>query len=118
MARIFKYPLAVEPRELVMTHEGAQPLSIVVQGDIPHLYFLVDESRPLVPLVVRTVCAGETFNAEGSYYVDSFQIQDWFVGHVFIQSGGVSDPVSDRYAEDFATIHTQTTKSRTDVWTA
>jgi hypothetical protein len=101
--RIFKYPLRVEQRELVMMPEEAQILSVQVQNSIPVLYALVDDSAKLQARIIRTVTTGEEFNLEGRF-IGTFILEGWFVGHVFEQDEGVEDSRSSRFVEDFREI--------------
>jgi hypothetical protein len=101
--RIFKYPLRVEQRELVMMPEEAQILSVQVQNGIPVLYALVDDSAKPQARIIRTVTTGEEFNLEGRF-IGTFILEGWFVGHVFEQDGGIEDSRSSRFAEDFREI--------------
>lgn len=104
--RILNVELPVDQRQLVMLPADSKLLKVVIKGGLPYLYFMGDERLSREPRVFRIVCAGEHFNPEGWDYIDSFQLNDWFVGHLFEQpaSGGARDEIDDRYAEDFAAI--------------
>lgn len=101
MSRVLKTTLEVEARQLLYLPQGAQLLSVVVQTDErPHLYYLADEARPAEQRIIRTVSAGEEFNADSCRYIGTFSIAGWYVGHVFEQFEGHADVRSARYVED------------------
>lgn len=118
MSVIWDWPLQVKPEgEIIMAPRFARWLHIVVKGDIPHLYALVDPNQSLDPYVFRTLCAGQkviTYVYDSKdielpivdelHYIDSFSIGDWFVGHVFLQEPGERISVDERFDGDFAQV--------------
>lgn len=117
MIKIFNYPLLVKQREMLMMPKGAIPLRVVVKGDIPNLYAIVDPEQPFVQRIFRTVCSGEEFTLESKRYIDTFVIGDWFVGHLFELSESFAgktahDPLSSRYADDFKEVGYGTTEAQ------
>lgn len=101
--RIFKYPIKLQSREIVMMPSGAEILSVCVQEEIPVLYAMVAEGNAPEPRIIRTVTTGEIFNDEWCYFVGTIQYgaPKWFVAHIFVQlEMGQNDPVSDRFADD------------------
>jgi hypothetical protein len=106
--RVLNVQLDVDQRELITLPVGARLLKVVIKGGRPHLYFIADELvKGLEHRVFRIVCAGENiFDPTGWDYIDSFQLNDWFVGHLFEQptSGGAPDKIDKRYNQDFIDI--------------
>jgi hypothetical protein len=105
--RVLNVQLPVDQRAILMLPRDAEIMSVVVKGGLPHLYYWANEEEGRFDTrVFRIVCAGEHFNPKGWQFVGSFQLNDWFVGHLFEQpaSGGYQDHIDDRYAEDFTTI--------------
>lgn len=107
MARIFKYPLRVEQREMIQMHEGSTILSLGVENEAPVIYALVpNEKKPLEPRFIRVVTTGDEFNPAGVSFIGSVKLggKPWFVAHVFEQRMGVVDPISPRWTDDFKEI--------------
>jgi hypothetical protein len=102
--RVFKYPLAIEQRELLHLPRDAKIISVVVQNGAPVLYALVDERMPLEQRIIRVVTTGENFGGEDCVFIGTLQIGEWFVAHVFEQTGVSPDVRSTRFAEDFSDI--------------
>lgn len=90
-----------------MLHGEARILSVVVKGGLPHLYYVANEKHAREPRVFRIVCAGEHFSPADWTFIGSFQLNEWFVGHLWEQpaSGGSKDEVDARYADDFVQIN-------------
>ena len=107
-SRVFKYRLLLQHRELIWMPESASILSVAIQDGFPVLYAVVavDDQTKLSPRIIRTVSTGEEFNSNNCFYIGStmYGAPTWFVAHVFEQVGREPDPVSDRYAEDFAQV--------------
>lgn len=105
-ARVFKYPLQLEQREMLMMPVGAKILTVTMQNDMPVLYALVDESYPPCPRIIRTVTTGDEFDPTMSEYIGTIQAgsPSWFVAHVFEQFEGFGETPSTRWAEDFKQI--------------
>ena len=117
MVKIFNYALRVEKREMLMMPKDAIPLRVVVKGDIPNLYAIVNPKEPNEPRIFRTVCSGEEFTLESKRYIDTFTIGDWFVGHLFelfesFAGKTAYDPISSRYADDFKEVGYGTTEAQ------
>lgn len=108
MSKIWDFPLQVKSREMIQMPKKAFMLSVVVKGDIPHLYVCTQDDADLKdigPRIIRTVSAGEDFNQEGCLYIGTFHVGEWYVGHVFEQrEGATNDPVSDRYQADMREV--------------
>lgn len=106
MARIFKYTLLAEQRQLLMMPEGAELLTVKMQDQMPVLYALIpDPEADPVTRIIRFVTTGEVFSDEGLTYIDSFIADGWFVGHVFEQCNGVGcDPLEERFQHDYAEL--------------
>jgi hypothetical protein len=74
---------------LLALPEGAEFLSLQVQGKTPTLWFSVpaevsaDTSPPRIDRAAVVVGTGQPYPAEYEY-LGTFQL-DWFVGHVFMQ---------------------------------
>lgn len=102
MKRIFKYPLTVEPRQLLQIHKDAEILSVQVQmSEFPVLYALVESgTTELETRIIRGVTTGEEFNGDGCWYVGTVILKNWFVWHVWEQFGKEPDPISDRFKDD------------------
>lgn len=114
MSKIFKYPIEVESRQIVMMSEGAQVISVGTQGEIAHdgkpnsqmpvLFALIpDPDAPHEPRVFRTVTTGEVFNHEGLAFIGTTFV-DWYTAHVFEVVGKAPDPIEDRFQEDMEEI--------------
>lgn len=106
--RIFKYDLEVESRQLIQMPKGAKILSVAEQRERPVLFALVDgNEKEFEHRVFRIVTTGEDFNANSQQeFIGTIIIKDWYTAHVFEQtvSGGLPDPVSDRFKEDQAQL--------------
>lgn len=84
--RIFKYPLEVETRQLIVMPKGAKVLSIMEQNETPMLYALIDtDAEGTETRVFRVTTTGEIFNAEDARFVGSVGLKGWYVAHVFEQ---------------------------------
>ena len=105
--RILNVQLPVDQRQMIQLPKGSKILSVIVKGGLPYLYYEADEGAGFEPRVFRIVCSGEWFNPQGWEYVGSFNLSEWFVGHLYEQpaSGGSGDYVDLRYVEDFKTIN-------------
>lgn len=99
--------LPVDQRTILMLPGDARVLSVIVKGGLPHLYYVANEKHAPEPRVFRIVCSGEHFEPGDWIYISSFQLNDWFVGHLFEQpaSGGAPDEIDPRFADDFAEIN-------------
>lgn len=118
VARIFKYPLALKPREMIFMPEGAKMLSVCWQDGMPVLYAQVREGNPLKPRIIRVVTTGEDFNVACCSFIGTIQAGDptWFIAHVYEQWGKVkNDVVSERFADDYAQIQIEMRDNRFEV---
>lgn len=88
MSKIWKYPIRVQSKELIVMPKGAKVLKLVEQGGLPYIYVLVDPDETPVTRVFRTVTSGEQFNSDAVEWVDTAILDGWFVIHLF----EVTDP--------------------------
>lgn len=87
MARIWRFPLQIEQRQLVHVPAGAVFLDVSVGEDSqPCVYALIDPDAQAEPSVVTVVTTGEEFDPDGMTYLGTFKI-DWYVGHVWLGAG-------------------------------
>lgn len=117
MARIFKYQLMAEHRQMFQMHRGSKVLHLAMQYEMPCLWVHVpDEEAPVEPRIFRMVTTGEIFNDEGLEFVGSFQAEDWFVGHVYEQptKNAAPDPISDRFRDDFKQVKNEQAQREED----
>lgn len=101
MAKIWKYPVRLEHREIVMMPKGAKVLCFTEQGGLPYIYAQVDPEQPPVVRVFRVATTGEEFNDEILEYVDSSVFDGWFVAHLFEVVSPGPDPIDPRWEGDY-----------------
>jgi hypothetical protein len=105
--RVFKFPLQVEQRQMIMVPVGTEFVSVVEENQFPMLYGVmeVDEDEQRVEgRIIRGVTTGEVFNAYGCNFIDTVRLGDWFVFHVFEQTKASEDPLEGRFRNDYAQI--------------
>ena len=86
MKTIWKFELKIQDiQEILMPHE-AKILTVQVQGEIPHLWCLVDPDMHKRVYLIKTIGTGHAVdNAFDSKYIGTYQlISGNFVGHVFV----------------------------------
>ena len=59
---IYKYPLKVVPKQLIVIQEDWLPLSLQIQNDIPILWALIDPANPIENREIIMVGTGTSFN--------------------------------------------------------
>lgn len=117
MARIFKYPLEVESRQIIQMPKFAEIISVGTQGEagtkdkpnsqMPVLFALVPFlNQAHVPRIFRTVTTGEIFNHEGLQFIGTTFV-DWYTAHVFEVVTPKPDPIEDRFQSDMTDIRNQ-----------
>lgn len=127
MSVIWDFSLQVKPEgEMIMAPEGATFMShhIVVKGDIPHIYAVVDPGQKMIPYFFHVICAGQKFIVEeyddhhwseihwatALHPVGVFTIGDSFIGNIFVQripeygDGPIRVTVDERYEDDFEQV--------------
>jgi hypothetical protein len=108
MARVFKYVLRVEQREMIFMPEGAQIISLGVENEAPVLYVVIpDEDVPLEQRFIRVVTTGDEFNHKGCAFIGTVKLNDWFVAHVFEQMPAIGDSTNRRWLQDFRQIRNE-----------
>lgn len=117
MARIFKYPLEVESRQIIQMPLGAEVISVGTQGELgkrnepnsqmPVLFALIENpDLPCITRIFRTVTTGEVFNREGLQFIGTTFV-DWYTAHVFEVIENNLDPIEKRYQQDMSDIRNQ-----------
>lgn len=84
MTTIFKYPCRVrDGRFAIQIHDGAQPIAVQMQYNVPHFWALVDTSAPKGPRWFRWYGTGHDVDeSERPIYLGTVQI-DVYVWHLF-----------------------------------
>jgi hypothetical protein len=108
--RIFKYELAVKPKQVIMMPKGAVILSFSRQGPLPFVWASVDENQPREPRAFRLVTTGEVFNEERCVFVGHTQLgggpEPWYEAFLFEIEAAVKaqnpDLVEERFQPDMA----------------
>lgn len=82
---IYKYRLHAFEQQVIAMPSGASPLTVQVQGGVPHLWALVDPSQTAVDLVdIRMYGTGRLFDVAGLNYIATYQLDGGaLVFHVF-----------------------------------
>lgn len=83
MKRIYKYPLAAEDLQTVIMPEGAEILTIQVQGATPCIWALVDIEQPEERRTFRTYGTGHQVVTNGTYRGTYQLLGGDIVFHVF-----------------------------------
>lgn len=117
--RIFKYELAIKPRQVIMMPKGATVLSIDRQGPLPYIWASVDQSQPFEPRVFRVVTTGEVFNEERLMYVGHVKLggkpEPWYEAFVYEVDTTVEqinpDPIEERFQGDLAEARREVTEA-------
>src|SRR5258708_11195470 len=105
-ARIFKWVIEPERRQLLMVPNGTCFISVAAQYD--QLVVWSEVPQPVeghVPRVLIVVTTGDEFEAEGKLYIGSAILGkqgegEWYVSHVYEQCGGHLGPIDHRNDED------------------
>jgi len=82
MKRIFKYPLSVGACA-IQTHAGATLLTVAAQGEIPHVWAIVDDSAPAAVRMIAVYGTGWELPDSLGVYVGTAVTRQGFVWHVF-----------------------------------
>lgn len=81
--KIFKYPIPMSSGEFSLTlPRYSHFLKIGIQKNLPYMWFMVDESNPLVEFFYKVIFTGQEFYAQGAEHLDTVQIADLVI-HVF-----------------------------------
>lgn len=80
--KIFKYPLSGLIDQSIEMPAGAQVLTLQMQGGIPCLWALIDESMPKQERHFKVVGTGWLLDDDPGMYIGTFQ-DGSFVWHVF-----------------------------------
>lgn len=85
MKKIYKYPLKIIDRQNIMMPEGAQILTVQMQGGTPCLWALVDPEVSSIPETFFLRGTGHSSEGEGeARYISTFQMNEGaLVFHVF-----------------------------------
>lgn len=74
MKTVYKYRLDMAfPHQVISMDEGAQMLTVQIQDGIPHLWALVDPTRPHVIRTVSIIGTGQPMPDDG-VYISTFQM--------------------------------------------
>lgn len=85
---IWKYTIGPNPAkvtELIMP-EGAKVISCMMQQGSPCLWALVDPEAPKVVRLFHLFATGEPFDANGLTYIGTYQIDGYYMFHLFEES--------------------------------
>ena len=84
--QVWKYPLLVTRDQTIMVPWRTDGLSVQLQGGVPTLWALTAVGGPLVERSVVTVGTGHkfSFNNRAHKFVDTYQLPDGTVWHVFM----------------------------------
>lgn len=81
MKTIHKFPLAIVDRQTIITHSGAEVLSVQVQKTIPSLWMLVDTEMPKEQMTIRIHGTG--------HEVFDYQNIEKFIGTIQLHKGSL-----------------------------
>lgn len=88
MKRIFKYPVPIEDVFALNMPRGAQPLSVQMQGDKPHLWALVDPDAELRLRYFCVIGTGHPIAEVPLAFIGTFQMHGGsLVFHLFEATG-------------------------------
>lgn len=82
---VWKYPLAFQREQDVQIPCYAKGLTVQLQDGAPCLWALVMPSIAMMRKRVLIVGTGHSFDAGGFKYVNTFQLPDSTVWHVFLE---------------------------------
>ena len=82
MKTIYKYPLPKRTYFTLSLPQGAEILTVQMQGDEPYLWAVVETDAPLQYRYFRMVGTGHPFSDEHARYISTFQTGP-FVFHIF-----------------------------------
>ena len=84
---IWKYPLSLEPMQLVSLPLGSEILTIQLQRGVPTLWVKVDPDK--INYSMRIFCEGTDFRFDHySRYIATVQLDDGTVWHYFVEQDG------------------------------
>lgn len=86
MKKIYKYPIAVDDTQAVKMPEGAEILTVQLQGGFPCLWALVDTEKPIKEFYIKTFGTGHEVPETGyeRKYIGTYQLEGGaLVFHVF-----------------------------------
>lgn len=107
--RIFKWTLAVKPREMLYVTEGTTFISVAEQNEQLVLYGISPAGTQLEQRFIRVATTGEP--CPPGNFIGTAILRGWFVAHVFEQNAKEEDQTIDRYADDFRTIQKEISSS-------
>lgn len=79
---IWKYPLNITDRQVVMIPKNGQLLSVQFQGAILCLWVLVDPNAPEQPREIEVIGTGNPIDNSNRYHIDTVQ-DGSLVWHIF-----------------------------------
>jgi hypothetical protein len=83
MKTIYKYPFRIQDEQMLAMPEGAQILSVQMQGTIPTIWALVASEAPLKPRKIEVYGTGhEIVDLNSLQYLGTVQ-ERGFVWHIF-----------------------------------
>jgi|HubBroStandDraft_1064217.scaffolds.fasta_scaffold239859_1 hypothetical protein len=84
--RIFKYPFVITESQFIQLSKDAQILSVQLQFDIPCLWALIDENKPLESRRLIIHGTGNPIDSmDNESYLGTIQMKEGqFVWHIFI----------------------------------
>lgn len=84
MKTVYKYPLDLSGINQVDMPQGAEILSVQVQGRTPQMYALGDPARPIETRQFRIVGTGHPIERDDLHFIDTIQVAGGaLVFHVF-----------------------------------
>jgi hypothetical protein len=84
---IWKFPLSVTDQVTIQVPEGAQILSLQVQGGIPCLWAKVNPDNPKKPMKIGIYGTGHEHQEIPGIFIATFQMEGGtLVFHAFLQS--------------------------------
>lgn len=84
MSQIFKYPLALEPTQVLQLPIGARILTVKEQNDVPTIWAVVDQTEQLADVQVKIVATGEEFELDPWRYMSTVLMSNGLVWHIFM----------------------------------
>ena len=82
MQTIYKYPFEVKNEFTLAMPEGAQVLTVQLQGETPCIWAMVDHDTPMIERTFAVFGTGHPLPKKKSMYISTFQ-QPPFVWHLF-----------------------------------
>lgn len=103
--RIFKYTLDAVPTQTVHMPQGAEILRVATQNEFPCIWVEVSPNALEESRVFHIVTTGDSFDVRGLQYIGTFDINGWFVGHIYEQvDSSIGGTGGLRAARDFGEI--------------